>query len=208
MIVRKATTLDDLRAVWRLTHDVYVTEGYAAPRPDGMLRHYPHLDMIPETAVFLVEDEDGRLLGSNSYTVDGPAGLHADDDFKDVIDEMRADCRLTGLRLGSSWRIATRPGCRESLPVIMQLISATLDSGRHCADVVLYTFNPKHEGFYGRMLGLKTIAGPRQGHSVKGAPAILMRGEMREMLARWDRVVARRSSARLTPISAPAPAMA
>ena len=84
----------------------------------------------------------------------------------------------------------------------MQLISATLDAGRHRADVVLYTVNPKHVGFYGRMLGLRTVAGPREGHSVKGAPAILMLGEMSEMLARWERVVARRSSARLSPAAA------
>ena len=201
MLIRKATTLKDLEAVWRLTHDVYVAEGYAAPSPDGMLRHYAHLDGLPETVVLMAEDEDGRLLGSNSYTVDGPAGLHADDDFKDVIDDLRVDCRAASLRLGCSWRIVTQPGCRESLAVVMQLVSATLDAGRHVADVVLYTFNPKHEGFYGRMLGLKTIAGPREGHSVKGAPAILMRGEMSEMLARWERVVARRSSARLSPVA-------
>ncbi len=200
--VRKAATLEDLEAVWRLTHDVYVAEGYASPRPDGVLRHYPHLDRIQETEVFIAEDEAGRLLGSNSATVDGPAGLHADDDFRDVIDDIREECRRDGKLLGCSWRIVTRPGCRESLPVIMQLISATLESGRRRADVVLYTFNPKHEGFYGRMLALKTVAGPRDGHSVRGAPAILMRGEMTEMLARWERVVARRSSARLAPAMA------
>ena len=208
MIVRTTKSLKDLEAVWRLTHDVYVAEGYAAPRPDGMLRHYPHLDLVPETEVFMAEDEAGQLLGSNSATVDGPAGLHADDDFKAVIDGIREECRRAGKRLGCSWRIATRPGCRDSLAVIMQLISATLESGRRRADVVLYTFNPKHEGFYGRMLGLRTVAGPRDGHSVKGAPAILMRGEMSEMMARWERVVARRSSARLAPKAEPAPAIA
>lgn len=200
---RKATTLKDLEAVWRLTHDVYVAEGYASPSADGLLRHYPHLDLVPETEVFIAEDEDGTVLGSNSATVDGPAGLHADDDFKDVIDGIREECRRTGKRLGCSWRIVTLPGCRESLPVIMQLISATLESGQHRADAVLYTFNPKHESFYGRMLALKTVAGPRDGHAVKGAPAILMRGEMSEMVARWKRVVARRSSARLTPQAEP-----
>jgi len=202
MTVRTAESQADLQLVWRLTHDVYVGEGYATPRPDGMLRHYPHLDLIPQTVVFMVEDDAGRLLGSNSYTMDSPAGLHADDDFKDVIDDVRAESRLAGKRLAGSWRIVTRPGCREQLAVAMQLISATLAHawGRpDRVDRVLFTFNPKHEGFYGRMLGLKTIAGPRQGRSVRGAPAILMRGEMSEMVARWERVVARRSSARLKP---------
>jgi hypothetical protein len=204
MQIRRATTLKDLEAVWRLTHDMYVAEGYAEPQPDGLLRHYPHLDAIPETTVFMAEDEDGTLLGSNSYTVDGPAGLHVDDDFLDVADAVRAECRAAGKRLGSSWRIATRPGCREHLHVIMQLISATLDAGRGVADTVLFTFNPKHESFYGRMLGLQTVCEPRAGQAVKSAPAILMRGEMTEMLARWERVMARRSSARLPAVKAPA----
>ncbi len=197
MRIRKATSLRDMEAVWRLTHDVYVAEGYARACADGMLRHYAHLDHAPETTVFLAEDEFGVLLGSNSYTVDGPAGLHADDDFKDVIDGVRSECRRKGLRLGASWRIVTQPENRAGLAAIMQLISATLESGRHMADVVLYTFNPKHERFYRRVLGLKAIAGPRQGRSVEGAPAILMRGEMPEMIARWKRTVARRQSARL-----------
>ena len=201
MLVRTAATLKDLEDVWRLTHDVYVSEGYAAPQPDGMLRHYPHLDLVPETTVLLAEDEDGRLLGSNSYTVDGPAGLQPDDDFKDVIDVLREDCRARGLRLGCSWRIVTQPDCRDGLAVVMKLISATLDAGKQVADVVLYTFNPRHVGFYGRMLGLQAIAGPRDGHSVKSAPAILMRGDMSEMIARWACVVARRSSALLSPVA-------
>jgi hypothetical protein len=198
MMVRTADSLKDLEKVWRLTHDIYLAEGYALPQPGGLLRQYPHLDLVPETRVFMVEDENGDLLGSNSYTVDGPAGLHADEDFKDVVDGIREDCRRGGLRLGCSWRIVTRPNYRGQLAVAMKLISATLDSGRHVADTVLYMFNPKHGSFYGRMLGLKTIAGPRPCHSVKTS-VILMRGEMSEMLAHWERVVARRSSARLAP---------
>jgi hypothetical protein len=66
--------------------------------------------------------------------------------------------------------------------------------------VVLYVFNPKHESFYRRMLGLRTVAGPRVGHSVNGAPAVLMRGEMKEMAAKWAAVSVRRQSARSAPL--------
>ena len=204
MRIRRANTLQDLEAVWGLTHDMFVGEGYAEARPDGLLRHYPHLDIIPETTVLMAEDEDGTLLGSNSYTVDGPAGLHVDDDFKDVVDRLRQECRAAGLRLGASWRIVTRPGCREHLQVVLQLISATLEGGRELADVVLFTFNPKHESFYGRMLGLQTVSEPRAGNAVRNAPAVLMRGDMAGMLARWERVKARRTSARLPAVKTPA----
>jgi hypothetical protein len=206
MRIRRATTLKDLEAVWRLTHDMYVAEGYAEPQPDGLLRHYPHLDAVPETTVLMAEEEDGTLLGSNSYTLDGPAGLHVDDDFKDVADAIREECRRSGERLGASWRIVTRPGCREHLAVVMQLITATVEHSLGCADRVLFTFNPKHEGFYRRMLGLETVAGPRDGHSVQSAPAILMHSRMDSLAAHWERVKARRSSARLQPVAAEAAA--
>ncbi len=198
MIVRAAHCEGDLEKVWRLTHDVFVAEGYAEPQAGQALRHYPHLDFIPETRVFMVEQFDGTLLGTNSYTVDGPAGLNVDADFVDVADAVRQECRSSTRRLGAAWRLATQPGCRDGLAVLMQLVSATLDAGRHVADVVLYEFNPKHESFYSRMLGLRTIAGPREARRANGAPSILMRGEMPEMVARWERVKGRRSSARLT----------
>jgi len=34
MDIRRATTRKDLEAVWRLTHDQYVAEGYAEPQPE------------------------------------------------------------------------------------------------------------------------------------------------------------------------------
>jgi hypothetical protein len=67
-------------------------------------------------------------------------------------------------------------------------------------DVSLYTFNPRHERFYKRVLDLRTIAGPRPGHSVKGAPAVLMRGDRELMLPRWEKISSRRKSARMKPV--------
>lgn len=199
MLIRKASSLKDLKAVWKLTHDMYVAEGYAQPQPDGMLCHYPHLDGIPETAVFVAEDERGRIVGTNSLTLDGPAGLHVDDDFKDLADAVRAECRREAKTLGASWRIVTEPGYRQSLDVVMRLITATIEEGRRWGGlhVWLFTFNPKHQKFYNRMLDFRTISDVRDGHSVGKAPAILMRGEMENMVRRWEQVKARHTSARL-----------
>lgn len=210
MQARKAVSEADIRAVWRLTHDAYVASHYADPQPGGMLQHYPHLDQIPETSVFIVEDAFGRVLGSNSLTLDGPAGLHVDDDFKETVDDVRRECRRKGWNLGASWRIATHPECRNHLDVILPLIQATVEEGkRYPLDVTLYTFNPKHERFYRRMLGLETIAGPLAGHSVKGAPAILMRGNLEALLKAWNRVLRCRARAnRRAPRPQPAPAPA
>jgi hypothetical protein len=197
LTIREVKTRADLEAVWRLTHDMYVAQGYAQPQANGRLIHYPHLDGIPETIVWAAEDERGRILGTLSYTADGPAGLHVDDDFKDVTDAVREECCRTGKRLGASWRIVTAPECRHGLDVVMGLITRYVEyiSMREI-DVTLYTFNPKHGSFYKRMLDFEIIAEPRVGHAVQAAPAILMRGELERIVARWRKIMTRRDSAR------------
>jgi N-acyl amino acid synthase FeeM len=194
--VREALTPWDMERVWRLTHDEYVKMGYAAPQPGGILKHFD-LDGIPETRVWLAEDEDGLVLGTISITMDGPAGLHVDDDFKDVVDEVREECRREGKRLGAPWRIVTRSGCHDQLIVSMGIIGASTEWGiENHLRVTLYTFNPRHERFYRRVLGLRMIAGPRPSPSVQGAPAILMRGDLETLIPAWTKIKSRRTSAR------------
>ncbi len=188
MYIRKAVTREDFEAVWRLTHDAYVAQGYCAPQPEGMLKHYPHLDTIQETSVLMAFDENDRLVGTNSLTIDNPAGLHVDDDFKDMADQVRVECLRARKKMGASWRIVTDETVRDQISVMLDLVSETIDQGiRQCLDVLLFTFNPKHVRFYEQMLGLKVIAEPRFGRAVKGAPAILMRGGPTEMLKAWER---------------------
>jgi hypothetical protein len=186
-----------MERVWQLTHDEYVRMEYARPRKDRFLRHFA-LDGIDETTVWIAEDLDERILGTISLTADGPAGLHVDEDFKDVADLVREECRLTGKKLAASWRIVTRHDYHHQMPLSMGLIAAVVDAVRRGSyEVTLYTFNPRHEKFYRRMLGFKTIAGPRPSPTVENAPAILMRGDLPEVNRAWGRVERRRSSARL-----------
>jgi hypothetical protein len=204
MLIRRANTREDFEAVWRLTHDQYVRMGYAAPRPDGMLRHY-QLDGIPETIVWVAQDEGGEIVGTVSLTEDSPAGLHVDEDFKDVVDGIRQECAAEGKRLAASWRIVTRQDLHNELKVILALVAAIIEEAvARPYHVTLYTFNPRHEGFYRRMCGLEQIAGPRPSRSVKDAPGILMRGDKDKMAAVWSRVQARHSSARFPAAKAPA----
>ncbi len=186
-----------MERVWRLTHDEYVRMGYARPQPNGLLQHF-ELDGIDETTVWLAEDKDEKILGTISLTADGPAGLHVDEDFKDVADYVRQECRLAGINLAAAWRIVTRSEYHHQMPLSMGLISAVVDAVRRRPyQVTLYTFNPRHEKFYRKMLGFETIAGPRPSPAVQDAPAILMRGDLEKVDRAWGRVERRRSSARM-----------
>ncbi len=200
LTVREATDTADLDAVYRLTHDAFLEQGYCEPQPDGRLIHYPHLEGLPETTA-LVAEENGEIVGTNSVTLDGPAGLHVDVDFKTECDRIRAECSALGRSLGASWRIATKRSCRSATAVIKGLIRETVR--RFVAgsvETVVFTFNPRHERIYKRLLNMTTIA--RHGGTVQGlnnAPAVFMRWDLETCPDQWLRTrdeFARREAAR------------
>lgn len=160
-----------MRDIYRLTHDVYVAEGYCAQRPDGLLIHYPRLDGIENTHVIGAYD-DGVLVGTNSWKLDGPEGLHVDDDFPSETERVRRE----GRRLGASWRIVTAGGCRNNRRVLLRIVGRTvrnmLDAG---IETALFTFHPKHETAYARLLNMTTVATCCAITALDCAPAVLMR---------------------------------
>ena len=171
MVVRRIQTTQELHDVWRLTHDVYVKAGYCKRRETGWLIHYPRLDNIIETAVFIAI-ENGRIIGTNSITLDGPKGLHVDDDFPKEVNKIRKE----GRRLVASWRIVT--DCKGIMPVV-RLIKKTLAFGLNelWAETALFTFNPEHENFYKKYLNMTTIAKRDCIGKLHNAPAVLMRAD-------------------------------
>ncbi len=203
--IQKVTVAEEMDQVYRLTHDQYLKEGYITPQPNGLLRHYPHLDWIPETTV-LIAVEEGRVVGTNSLTLDGPAGLHVecDSDFKAITDLHRIAAAAGGTKLASSWRIITHPGARNQLSTILALIGATIEEMcRREIHTTLYTFNPKHEQFYAKMLGLKPVAYGRC-EAIDSPPAVLMVSEYQDLYEKWQVISRKRKfSFNLRPLNYP-----
>lgn len=176
MLVRIAQQ-QDMSEVYKITHDVYVSEGYCEPQLDGMLRHYSHIDNIPETIVFIVED-NGKIIGTNSLTFDGPKKFNVDEDFGDIVEQIRQENR----KVAASWRIVTTDG----RTVILKLISATVEKCRdEHVDILLCSLNPKHARFYERILGMRVIA--EKYCRAVNAPAVLMRGDAEQVFPAWDK---------------------
>lgn len=180
--VRPVRSSFELAEVYRLTHDTYVERGYCLPQPDGKLIHYPQLENIPETTV-LVALQDGQVMGTVSLTLDGPCGFHVDTDFKPVCDQVRAE----GIKVGASWRIATRQALRGERQVVMALIGEVVSYAFEVfeLDTFLCTFNPRHERIYGRLLGMRTIARNETCEGLKNAPAVLMRCDRATVPEKW-----------------------
>lgn len=180
-VVRPIQNARELDEVHRLTHDAYLERGYCTPQPNGRLAHYPHLDVIPETTV-LVAVQNGEIVGTNSWTMDGPNGLHVDSDFKPECDAIRRE----GRRVASAWRIATRSICRGERTVVMEMIRQTI---RGClvagASTCVFTFNPRHERIYQRLLNMETVARSTGTKGLTEAPAVFMRLDKENIPARW-----------------------
>ncbi len=180
-LVRAIRGTGELDLVYRLTHDSYVERGYVKPLCDGRLVHYPHLDRIPETTI-LVAEVNEAIVGTVSLTLDSDAGLHVDDDFKAECDRIRGE----GRRLAASWRIATRKECRNQLKVVMELIRQIVhEFVIQEIETCVFTFNPRHERIYKRLLNMETVAVRESTKGLENAPAVFMRFDMARCPEKW-----------------------
>jgi len=102
--IRIIQTQEELNAVYRLTHDQYVAEGYAQPQPDGMLRHYKLYDSLPETNIFGAFKEE-KLIGTVSLTRGNLTGLPCEQEFPKEVQDIKTTSMVMGRRLGNCWRL-------------------------------------------------------------------------------------------------------
>lgn len=177
IVTRPVAGTQELDEVHRLTYEAYAIKGYCRPQADGRLRHYPWLDGIEQTTVLVAVREE-QLVGSVSLTVDGPYGLHADEDFQDECDRIRAE----GRTLGAMWRIVVAENIHSGVDVLLDLVK---EGFRHATDLgvqtCVCTLNPCHRKSYERIWGLKAVAAKSTSSGLTNAPAVLMRGEMKDV---------------------------
>ncbi|NPA68331.1 MAG: hypothetical protein GXO50_06945 [Chlorobi bacterium] len=154
--ISKLNDFSRIPEISRLVKNSFTESGLIPPDYESeYLDLYPYLNKISETTVLIAESE-GRIIGTNSITIDGPAGLHTDFYFKKETDIIRK----TGNKiLGSSWRIATAPTCRKNFRLFLDLIENTFKAGKEKnIETCLFVFAKKHENFYKRILDAETVA--------------------------------------------------
>ena len=181
--VRRATK-QEMSEVYSLTHDAYVQEGYIQPHPDGKLIHYPELDGIEETTVLVASEgrRGKKIMGTVSWTADGPAGLHVDHDFREQVDSVRKE----GVKLGASWRIVTSGACRSRIAVVIALVRAVVrDMISSGFEVALFSFHAKHASAYSRLLNMEVLAHRNGVDGLAVDDVVLMRADWHKIPARF-----------------------
>ena|SRR5687767_6092198 len=172
-VVRPVRTLDELQQVYRLTHECYVSNGFAESHRTGLVVHYPHYDHIPETTI-LIAILEGKIVGSVSYTIDGPSGFTLDEDFRPECDSIREE----GKRVGVVWRLVVDKSVRSNRAVVSDLIDGVIKLAvEYDVPTVLFAVNPRHENVYKRMLRMEVVERRQATEGLTNAPAVLLRGD-------------------------------
>lgn len=160
--IRLATSEERTKAASMLIQKMYSWRGYET----AGLEERPN-------RITLLSFMDDVVVGTCTLGLDSPAGLSADEIYKDKIDELRASgakvCELTKLAIDQNVK---------SKMVLASLFHITYIYGclfNGYTDVVIEV-NPRHVLFYQKMLGFQPF-GPERMCNRVNAPAMLLRQE-------------------------------
>ncbi|WP_206363590.1 N-acyl amino acid synthase FeeM domain-containing protein [Sphingomonas crocodyli] len=136
-------------------------------------RGYGDQHQIPAKSshmTFTASSDEG-VVGTITLGVDSPAGLAADDIFKDEIDSFRnvpgaKVCELTKLAFDAD--VSSKP----MLAALFHIVFIYGYNEHRCTDLFIEV-NPRHRRFYQAMLGFKPVGEVKTNQSVD-APSVLM----------------------------------
>ena len=140
------------------------------------------LDRIPETFIIIAQ-LDGETVGTNTLTIDSPAGLHTDPNFKEETESIRSENR----KLASSWRLAVDNRYSEYITVVNALIRSTFRLVfENEVNTTLFTFYEKHVKIYERLINAKSVSKKSyESEYYRNLPQVLMRWDVEDSPRRW-----------------------
>jgi hypothetical protein len=160
-----AKSPEQFRAAGDLVRKRYAWRGYELQGPSHQ--------QSPHEVTFLVASGQSTL-GTLTLGLDGPSGLRAEAAYHDVIERFRS----AGHRVCELTRLALAEGV-DSKAVLASLFSLAHAVGRTLHDVthVFIEVNPRHVGFYTRVLGFAVEAAGKFCDRVR-APSTLLQVEI------------------------------
>jgi hypothetical protein len=171
--IARAASLEELLSAYKLTHDLFVQQGYIQPHPSGIrLRRY---EALPETATFVGRKPD-QVVGVTTVVVDtGRFGIPANGPFgQEIKDALTSQGRT--VCEGTNWLVA--PEYRRSA-ILGELMRASLAYAMYerCDDF-LACVSPGHAKFY-EVLGFELLGTERSYSRQIDDPVVLMRLDVR-----------------------------
>jgi hypothetical protein len=171
--IRMANSAGRREAASLLIRKMYGWRGYAFE--PGRFQEANKLTLYAETA--------GMVVGTMSLCLDSQVLLPADENFRDQLDQLRAQ----GRRLCEPSRLAIDKGVTKRVFASLIHISYLYARIIHRFSDYVIEVNPRHVMFYQRMLGFQDFGAERECTRV-GAPAVLLRlplEHMGEQIRTW-----------------------
>ncbi|MDO8370198.1 MAG: long-chain N-acyl amino acid synthase [Candidatus Nitrotoga sp.] len=149
-----------------LINKKYAWRGYSIDSP---------LDKVPNR-ITLVAETGGKTVGTMTLCLDGEIKLPADENFRDKLDELRAQ----GCRVSEPSRLAIDDNVPKR--VFASLIHIAYIYAHNILGFTDWVIevNPRHAMFYKKMLGFNEIGEERVCTRVN-APAVLLKLELKYM---------------------------
>jgi hypothetical protein len=159
--IRLATTEDRRESASLLVQKMYSWRGYATGAP---------IAGADPNRITLLAALGDAVIGTLSIGFDSPAGLLADELYKAEIDILRAE----GRKIGELVKLAADRSV-SSMQVLAALFHLAYIYGRniHGLTDAVIEVNPKHVGFYQKVLGFERI-GEEKMCPRANAPAVLL----------------------------------
>jgi hypothetical protein len=186
LCAREAASCDEIEAAHALVRRRYAWRGYDVPAlPDARA---PRAQSPVPREVTFVATQDDDTVGTITLGLDGRGGLLAERTHGDAIAERRAAgasvCELTRLA------VAETANSRSVLAALFN-IAYTVGTAHGVTDVFIEV-NPRHVGFYTRVLGFAVAAAEKFCERVQ-APSVLLSlaiEELERRLFELDRALA------------------
>lgn len=166
-VIERACSVDDLRAAYRLVHEVYTRTGFILPEPTGIrLRIF---EASAETATFVAK-VDGCVVGVLSLVPDSTdLGLPSDSAFKPELDALRS----VGLRLCELTNQVVAEEYRKSAVATELMRSAVAHGIKAGFHHTIVAVSPSHNGFY-ELMGFRRFGTERSYSEKLYDPVIAM----------------------------------
>ena len=179
-VIRRAISVEDLAAAYRLVHDAFVERGYIPPQPTGLRLRVT--EALPQTATFIAE-VGPEVVGVQSIAVDSDEfGLPSDGAFRNEIDSLRIGgrrvCEATNQAIGVDYRKTAVP-----TELMRCMFAHALAIG---CDELITTVSPGHARFFG-LLGFEQISPVRSYSTEYDDPVVVMRVNVYDLVERAAR---------------------
>jgi hypothetical protein len=181
LLIRQASSADELAQAYTLVHDVFVYQGYITPQPGGM-RIRP-FEALPEM-ITLTAQVGGRVVAVMSIVPDSrELGLPSDQAFGDELDKLRRG----GRRIAEVTNLALDPTFRNS-GVFFELSRACAAHSLNTElDDLFISISPGHGLFFETILGFESCGGRRNYSADHEDPVEGLRLDLRRFAQRVRR---------------------